>query len=1205
MITIYDERATDFSGNGLGVLTPESCQVTHRLNGTYEVTLVHPIDDRGKHFKLMEGRIIKVPVPAGRTPRMHIAATEQVETEIWKVYTGGDVRLNMRVKPDIDSKVIHAYRPDTEVVVVEKTNDDWWEVTTPDGKRGYMSTDYLRYVRTEVSGTAAEEAIIEPKTLREQPFRIYKILPTLESITVYARHIYYDLMDNLVSEYELKSTETGASVFRGVGERCETPHDFTFYSDLDSTVQEEEAKLKEGNPAEVIQGDGGVIEKYGGELERDWYDVYLAKRIGVETGIHIVQGKNLLGIKYGIDLTKVATRIKPRGTDADGNPMYLPEGYIDSPYISNYVNPKWYVLEVAEAKEITKGDEKRTKEECYELMRAAVQKAYDEGADLPDVTLNVDFVDVTEIEEYKQYTHLKGVHMGDTVRVYASRVGVEVAMRMTEYTYDCLTRQYVRMTLGTIDTTIEGNVISASQIGNGTLGGIKLVPGSVGTSQLADGAVNSLKIALASIGYAHIDTATIDQLAANAITAIRADIHQLVAGEITTDELYADLAKIAVAQITAANIDKANIQWAEIESLLAAIAEIAHAEIGTADIDYAKIKDMVTDTAIITEGVGGKLYIERLAVTDANMVSLTAGEIMLKAEDGSFVRLVADGSGGVTTEKVEVEGENIADDTIEGGKLIENAITARELNVSQIFADEALIRAIKAANIDVADLFAANATISALDSYIISASTIKALEGALQLWADERISLGVAAGVDNGSGVVITKDQVKITSPETVIAIPGADGETMAAQFDENGLTAAKITCPNVAPMYDGPKDLFIDPTWSDSYLENGMYEPGDCLRSLKDALSMLSYKTVPYEVTIYLAKSLVEYGSVELAGCIAPHGITIRSVNTSTSYYATLHGTLSIKNCLATVWVWYMRINPPAGSNGLHAIGIGSFASAKYVIVRGAGSSSTGYCMCADDGAKIMANTCEMYNYECSMVSRWGAEFISIDNKGNTPPYIENATMRVHGTAPSPDSSFWYYTYGAIDVLQSNVSVNQGSASGSTSPTLTTTSYLATSTGSYKGSGSKYRNEVGQGWWDGIGRIRGCMWFDNSTLRSNLSGKTIRSATLRLSMKSGVGRGASVTVELSGTVASSGASSAAVTKSYGVIGTTSPGEVTTITIPNEAITDLRSGTINGLMLYSSDTGAYKDRSYSKNYAIFDGYEGADGVKPQLTVVYS
>lgn len=456
------------------------------------------------------------------------------------------------------------------------------------------------------------------------------------------------------------------------------------------------------------------------------------------------------------------------------------------------------------------------------------------------------------------------------------------------------------------------------------------------------------------------------------------------------------------------------------------------------------------------------------------------------------------------------------------------------------------------------------------------------------------------------SGVTITEDQVKITSPETVIAIPGADGETMAAQFDEDGLTAAKITCPNVAPMYDGPNELYVYPSFAGTtYLENGLYKPGDAFVSLKDALASLSYKTVPYAVTIYLGNGMTEYGNATLAGCIAAHGITIRTASTSTSSYATLHGKLEVCYSLGVFYVQYMRINPPAGngSHAIHAYGNGVLVSAKNCIIRGTGSSSGSYGMCADDGAKIFAVDNEIYNCECSLVSRWMGEVCSWNNKGNCVPYIENATARFFGTAPSQDSSFWYYLYGAIDVHQSGVTVDQGTTSGTASPTLTTGTYLATSTASYKGSGSSYRTEVGQGWWDGIGRIRGCMWFDNTTIRSNLSGRTIRSATLRLSMRSGVGRGASVTVELSGTVANSGASSAAVTKSYGAIGTTSPGEVTTITIPNDVITDLKNGTINGLMLYSSDTGAYKERSYSKNYAMFDG--AADSTPPVLTVVYS
>lgn len=75
--------------------------------------------------------------------------------------------------------------------------------------------------------------------------------------------------------------------------------------------------------------------------------------------------------------------------------------------------------------------------------------------------------------------------------------------------------------------------------------------------------------------------------------------------------------------ITSANIDEANIDWAAITTLSAAVASMVKADIGTADIDWSHIKDLATDTAIITQGTAGELYIAKLAVTEANMVSLT------------------------------------------------------------------------------------------------------------------------------------------------------------------------------------------------------------------------------------------------------------------------------------------------------------------------------------------------------------------------------------------------------------------------------------------------------------------------------------------------------------------------------------------------------------------------------------------------------
>ena len=45
MICVYPAACTDFSGNGLGVVRPQSCTVTETLNGEWELTLVHPIDE--------------------------------------------------------------------------------------------------------------------------------------------------------------------------------------------------------------------------------------------------------------------------------------------------------------------------------------------------------------------------------------------------------------------------------------------------------------------------------------------------------------------------------------------------------------------------------------------------------------------------------------------------------------------------------------------------------------------------------------------------------------------------------------------------------------------------------------------------------------------------------------------------------------------------------------------------------------------------------------------------------------------------------------------------------------------------------------------------------------------------------------------------------------------------------------------------------
>ena len=848
MICVYPANCTDFSGNGLGVVTPMSCTVTETLNGEWELTLVHDIDERGKWTRLSEGCILRAPVPAAMTPSVGLV-TQQYQTstydvQIYKITTKSGP-LHLRSGTGTNYRILGKYKKGREVIVLNKTTSSWYEVTAPDGKHGYMASQYLTFQRTETqtvqTNVGFRNQVIESRQLRDQPFRIYRVVPELDKVTVYARHIFYDLLDNMIKILKPSPSAVGASVVQSLSGACLSSHDFSFYSDLTSTA--EDVEWENINPVEAMLGENGLVSKYGAELARDWYDVFLVKRVGNDTDVSIREKKNLTGISYDVDETDVVTRIMPTGEDADGNVLYLPELYVDSPNIGAYTHPKWIHLPVSEAKEVTDGDEPKSKTQCYAEMRKAAQGEYAKGCDLPTVTLKVDFINCSDAEEYRQYAALTDIFLGDSVRVIARRIGVEVSMRMTQYTYDCMTKKYTSVTLGTVYDALEGSMISARQLASGSITGAKLALNSVGSGQLQSGSVGSLQIKNAAIGSAHIQEASItrahiaealiDVLNVNALSAVTAKIKELAAGAITADELYSSIAMIATAQITTANIVNANIDWAQIERLAADIAEISKAQIttaninsanidwaaittlsaavasmvkadiGTADIDWAHIKDLATDTAIITQGTAGKLYIAKLAVTEANMVSLTVGELVVKGKDGHFYSVSVDESGNVVSTLKQVSNDDVADLSINGGeKIIEGSITAQTLNVQNIFGDNAVIRSLIAANLDVDTLFAREATINALNAMDITSNTYLRLMVAGKADKDDMDALGER----------VSAAELKLTEDAIVSTVRGSE----QYQHDQADLLAQitqsdQIAVANAAPGNPAQNALWLD----------------------------------------------------------------------------------------------------------------------------------------------------------------------------------------------------------------------------------------------------------------------------------------------------------------------------------------------------------------------------------------------------------
>ena len=842
MICVYEPDCTDFSNNGLGAVTPMSCSVTETLNGEWELTLVHDIDEFGKWARLSEGRILRAPVPAAMTPRVNqVQAQPSGGAMIYRVSTRRDP-LRLRSGTGTKYRILGKYKKGTQVVVLEKTTADWYEVSCPNGKRGYMAAQYLTYVRTESAPENAVSEVIEPKMLRDQPFRIYRVVPELDKITVYARHIFYDLLDNMIQSLKPSSSQTGASVVQNISAGCLSEHGFTFYSDLESTAKEVE--WENINPVEALLGEGGAAEKYSGELARDWFDVYLVQRVGTDTNVQIRQGKNLLGISCDVDGTNVTTRILPTGEDADGNRLYLPERYVDSPNLDRYPSPKWMHLEVSGAKEVKKGEGKKTKAQCYEEMRSAAQAEFDKGCDLPTVTLKVDFINCADTEEYRQYGFLQNIFLGDAVRVLVKKLGISVSMRMTQYAYDCLTRRYTSVTLGTVADTLEGNTISSRQLPAGIITGSKLAINSVGAGQLQTGSVGSLQIQMAAIQTAHIETAAITSalIAEAAIQSAHIGDAQITSAKIADACITA--AKIAEASITAACIQKASITEAEIADAsitaakiaLASItsAQIAEAAIATANIadlavTAAKIADATITSAKIAQAAIGSAHIEDAAITRAKIALLAVDEARI-ADLAVTTAKIHDAS--ITSAKIAdlaVTGAKIANATITNANIANATIGTAQIALGAITT--ALIEAGAVGTAQIADASITDAKIVELSANRITTGTLS-VERLIIVGGEKSIvyTINAANGtpqlsqttIDGGSltersisadriaaGAITAKEIASATILANNIAAGAITTDKLAAEsVDASKIRAGSITADKVASNFGQSLDL-------------------------------------------------------------------------------------------------------------------------------------------------------------------------------------------------------------------------------------------------------------------------------------------------------------------------------------------------------------------------------------------------------------
>ena len=297
-----------------------------------------------------------------------------------------------------------------------------------------------------------------------------------------------------------------------------------------------------------------------------------------------------------------------------------------------------------------------------------------------------------------------------------------------------LAQQIVDACTRLIPVNVQKQVLSANIDASQITGDMSLITGTA--SSVDAGSVIGLNQAVANaIANSNINISQI----VNFDESVGVAVEKATIKWADIETLSADIAQIAVAEIAKANIDAAKITNLVTEFAKIAKTEVGNAIINAANIDWANItwasiQNNVSQNSIFTNGVGGKLYIRDLAVTEANIVSLSVGELIVKGDGGLFYAITVDKDGKIKTEQKQVETKNIADsainndkianNTINGAtKILEGSITVDRLNANEIFANSALVEELIAANINVDTLFGREATIAKINTMDITSNT--------------------------------------------------------------------------------------------------------------------------------------------------------------------------------------------------------------------------------------------------------------------------------------------------------------------------------------------------------------------------------------------------------------------------------------------------------------------------------------------------
>ena len=558
--------------------------------------------------------------------------------------------------------------------------------------------------------------IVPAEQATEQCFRIYSVAVDTANheVAVEARHISYDFMGNMCGRLP---TQMGTYVVNALAKMRNalfTPDDRILATNITRRVNLGDRSFV--NPIKfLLDPEYGLVQRARARLVRDKNDFYLlGNDEPADRGYEIAYGKNMTGISWSKSTDEVITRIVPLGEDADGKTLLLPEKWMDSPHIGEYPVVHTGTLTVSDAKEVVvdEDDEETpseditpmSKEECYALMRQAVADEFAKGCDLPDLTLEIDFIHIGDTEEYRQYRNLERVFLYDLVRIRHAPTGFVAKAQVSGYEWNALTRRYNSITVGNV-FAVESSAVAGYQLTEGAVTATKIAHGSVTGSSLRELSVTNAKLAHAAVGTANIQDAAITR------------------------------AQIADAAVGTAQIG---------------LAAITQALIGAEAVGTTQIADgSITDAKIV-----------ELTANKINAGTLSVERLELMGSKNSVVYAL-NNAGNLVSQNVDtLDGDVLTERSITGDKIVANAITANEIASRTITSNEILAGTITGAEIAAETIEGANIKGGTITTGHVASDFGKTLD----LSSNEGINLRVSQVYEDMDELVGFRMEITATS---------------------------------------------------------------------------------------------------------------------------------------------------------------------------------------------------------------------------------------------------------------------------------------------------------------------------------------------------------------------------------------------------------------------------------------------------------